>query len=145
MVEFVHPGVLWALPAAALPVLIHLLNRRRYRRVPWAAMAHLMAAERHSRRRVRVQNALVLMLRTAAVALLVLLFARPGLARRLPGLNGPDGSRAVLLLDDSASMERVHEGASAFKRAAEFAGGLAPALAAVLRRSRAVQQPDDGT
>ena len=49
MVEFAHPALLWALPAAALPVLIHLLNRRRYRRVPWAAMAHLLTAEHRSR------------------------------------------------------------------------------------------------
>jgi len=84
MVEFAHPALLWALPAAALPVLIHLLNRRRYRRVPWAAMAHLLTAEHRSRRRVRVQNVLVLALRAAAVALLVLLFARPAVAGRRP-------------------------------------------------------------
>lgn len=129
MIEFARPGLLWALPAAALPVLIHLLNRRRYRRVPWGAMAHLVAAERRSRRRVRVQNALVLALRTAAVVLLVLLFAQPGVSRRLAGPGPGPGGHAFLLLDDSASMARVHDGTRAFDQAVGFASAVAEELA----------------
>lgn len=121
MLEFVHPGFLWALPAAALPIVIHLLNRRRYRRVPWAAMMHLLRAERQSRRRIRWKNLLLLVLRCAAILLLALLFAQPVLSRPLPGMAGGKGATAVLLLDDSASMAQRHEGASAFDRAKAFA------------------------
>ncbi len=125
MIEFVHPAFLWALPAVSLPVLIHLLNRLRYRRVAWAAMDHLMRAERQSRRRIRWQNLLVLLLRTAAVLLLILLFARPSVVRPLPGLSGADTAAAeraavVILLDDSASMAQQEGGTSAFQKAKDF-------------------------
>ncbi|MHC4481029.1 MAG: BatA domain-containing protein, partial [Planctomycetota bacterium] len=55
MLEFARPGFLYALPLALIPLLIHLLHRRRYRRVRWAAMRFLMRAERRSRRRIRLQ------------------------------------------------------------------------------------------
>ncbi|MBM3335798.1 BatA domain-containing protein, partial [Candidatus Sumerlaeota bacterium] len=38
---FVHPIMLWGLLAGAIPIIIHLLNRRRYRPMPWAAMRFL--------------------------------------------------------------------------------------------------------
>jgi hypothetical protein len=118
MVEFVHPGVLFALPLASLPIIIHLLNRRRYVTVRWAAMMYLQQAERQTRRRIRWQNLLVLLLRTLAVVLLVLLFARPVISS---GLAGRHGARVVLLLDDSASMGAVTGGRSAWDRAREAA------------------------
>jgi hypothetical protein len=81
MVDFVNPGYLWALPAVVIPVAIHLLSRRRYRRVPWAAMQHLLRAQRQARLRIRWHNFLVLLLRSGVVLLLVLLFAGPHPAR----------------------------------------------------------------
>jgi len=129
MLDFVHPGFLWALPAVAVPIVIHLLNRRRYRRVQWAAMMHLLRAERRSRRRVRWENVLLLVLRCAAVLLLVLLFAQPVLSRPLPGMAGGKGATAVFLLDDSASMAQTHDGASAFEHAQAFTLAAAEKLA----------------
>ena len=120
MVDFLHPQFLWGLPLVVLPVVIHLLSRLRYRRVPWAAMMHLVRAERRSRRRLRWQNLLLLLLRCAAVLLLVLLFAQPVLSRPLPGLAGGPRAHVVLILDDSASMAQVSEGESAFDRARAF-------------------------
>lgn len=119
MIEFVHPGFLYALPAVLVPVVIHLLSRRRYRHVQWAAMDHLVRAERRVRRRLRWENVLLLALRCAAVALLVLLFAQPVLSRALPGMAA--GKHAVfMLLDDSASTAQVTDGSSAFDRAKAF-------------------------
>ena len=122
MLEFARPEFLWALPAVGLPVLIHLLSRRSYRRVPWAAMQYLAIAERRTRRRMRWQHVLLLVLRTAAVLLLIMAFARPYLARPLPGLlgDGAGGGRMVLMLDDSASMSQRVGGVSAFERAKSF-------------------------
>ena len=128
MIEFAQPGLLWALPAAGLPVLIHLLNRRRYRLVPWAAMAHLLEAEERRRQSVRFQNALVLLLRTLGVLLLVLLFARPAVSPALPGGGLRDGVHAFVLLDDSPSMARTTGGRSAFERACAFARSVAEGL-----------------
>src|SRR5436305_7618973 len=57
--------------AASLPVAIHLLNRRRYRVVEWAAMRFLLAARRQNVRRLRLEQLVLLAVRTLLVVLLV--------------------------------------------------------------------------
>ena len=61
----------------AVPILIHLLARRRFRRICWAAIAFLLEAERRNRRRIRVEQLILLALRCLAVLLLALLVSRP--------------------------------------------------------------------
>ena len=70
---FLHPVLLWALLLAAVPIVIHLLNRRRFETVSWAAMEYLLAAMKRNRRRLRMEQWLVLLLRALAVVLLALL------------------------------------------------------------------------
>src|SRR5258705_2827788 len=82
----VHPWLLVAgICAVSLPVLIHLLNRRRFQVVDWAAMDFLLQADKESRRRIRLQHWLLLLLRSLAVALIGLLLARPLLSTALTG------------------------------------------------------------
>src|SRR6516165_682013 len=61
--------------AVAVPIIIHLLNRRRYRVVVWAAMRFLLAAERKNAKKMRIEQLILLAVRTALVALLVLAMA----------------------------------------------------------------------
>jgi hypothetical protein len=65
------------LAAAAGPVIIHLLNRQRYRVVEWAAMDFLRQAVRRNRRIMRIRDLLLLALRTVVVVLFGLAMARP--------------------------------------------------------------------
>lgn len=108
-----NPGLL-ALGAGlvAVPILIHLFNRRRVQRTPWAAMQWLLAAMRRHQRRLRLENWLILLLRIAAVLLLGLALARPVLTD--PGLAGLfEGKRSVYLaLDTSYSMAARSQGRS---------------------------------
>ncbi|MEM7199881.1 MAG: BatA domain-containing protein [Planctomycetota bacterium] len=97
---FLHPALLWGLPLAAVPIVIHLLNRRRFQTVRWAAQQFLLAALKRNRRRLRLEQLLVLLLRTLAIALLVLLVARPQLGGSAAGVR----THHVLCVDDSASM-----------------------------------------
>ena len=60
-----------------MPIVIHLLNRRKYREVPWAAMRFLLAAIRKNRRRLRVEQWLLLAIRTLVVLLVVSAMAKP--------------------------------------------------------------------
>lgn len=88
----------------SVPIIIHLLNRRRVKVVPWAAMAFLQAALKRNRRRLQLENWLVLALRVLAVALLGLALARPVVTdSALAGLAGQRRS-LYLLLDTSGSM-----------------------------------------
>src|SRR5436309_11735298 len=61
--------------AVSIPIIIHLLNRRRFKIVTWAAMRFLLAAQKKSSRRMRVEQILLLVVRCLIVLLLVLAMA----------------------------------------------------------------------
>src|SRR5438067_6219936 len=75
--QFGSTGMLaWGL-AAALPLLIHLWNRHRYREEPWAAIDFLLAAMRASARQIRFQQWLLLVVRTLILGLFAIAIAEP--------------------------------------------------------------------
>ncbi|MFM9115945.1 MAG: BatA domain-containing protein [Planctomycetota bacterium] len=92
------------LVAAAGPVIIHLLNRRRFRVVQWAAMDFLREAIQRNRRILQIRDLLLLALRTLAVLLFGLALARPYLAANSQKFDGTQPLHAVLLVDNSLSM-----------------------------------------
>ncbi|MDO4582897.1 MAG: BatA domain-containing protein [Planctomycetia bacterium] len=101
---FVYPALLWGLLLLGVPLLIHLIHWLRYRRVEWGAMEFLLAAYRKHRSRVRMKEFLLLLMRMAAVALIVLMVAQPILQDRLGSLVGGLKVHHVVILDDSFSM-----------------------------------------
>ncbi len=103
---FLQPFMLWMLPLAALPVVIHLLNRMRYRSVSWAAMEFLFAATRQSTRQARLRHWLILLCRTLAVLAIILALARPLVGGWLGWAFSGAPDTVILLLDRSASMEQ---------------------------------------
>jgi len=102
---FLHPAVLGWVAAALVPILIHLLSRRRYRVEAWAAMRFLEAAVERARRRILLRQWLLMLLRAAVIVLAVLAAAEPFLDR--PTAAGPSRPRThhVLILDVSFSMD----------------------------------------
>jgi hypothetical protein len=107
LLAFLHPGLVGFAALAAVPLVIHLLNRRRYRTVPWAAMDFLLAAYKKKRKRLELENLLLLLLRCAIPVILALVFARPyfGADSLLANLAEPR-REVVLVVDDSYSMSR---------------------------------------
>lgn len=123
---FVHPALLAGLAAAALPIVIHLLNRQRHKPLPWAAMRFVLAAYRKTRRRVELENLLLLLLRTGAILLLALALARPFTGAKSPLAALTDARRdLVVVLDASASMGQRDGIETVFERARERARALA--------------------
>lgn len=113
---FLQPGLLWALPLALLPLLIHLLNRMRFRTVRWAAIEFLLRANRASTRHAKLRQFLILACRVLALAALGLMLARP-LAGGWMGMafsGAPDV--VIILLDRSASMETIDAGTRETRR-----------------------------
>jgi hypothetical protein len=98
------PLLWWGLPLAAAPILIHLINLMRHRRVPWAAMEFLLASQRKYRTRVLLKQILLLLLRVAAVLGIVLSLAQPRWKTALGRMLGGARTAHVVLLDDSYSM-----------------------------------------
>jgi hypothetical protein len=103
--SFLAPFLLFALPLAALPVIIHLIHLHRRRTIEWAAMMFLLAAQQMNRGYSRLRQMLILALRVLAVLGLIFLVSRP-LAGGWLGLTGGAPDTVLVLLDRSASMEQ---------------------------------------
>jgi len=126
-ISFVHPAILGGLALGALPIIIHILNRRRFKTMEWAAMDFLLKAAVRNRRRVRLENLLLLALRVLVVLLLILAVTRPFTQRdsAFAGLFGADSAtERIILLDDSHSMRAGQGNRSAFDTARRLVKAL---------------------
>jgi hypothetical protein len=117
--------------AAAAPVAIHLLNRRRFRVVDWAAMDFLLEALQRNRKLLQLRDLLLLALRTVAIALFGLAIARPYFSSSSSLANPNAPLHAILVLDNSLSMGHEKLGGAtlleeARARAREFVDQLPP-------------------
>jgi hypothetical protein len=101
---FLSPIFLWGLLAASVPIIIHLINKRRHKTIQWAAMQFLLKAARESRGKKKLRNILILTCRALGIAALATAAARP-IVSGLMGWSGGSIDTVVLLLDRSASME----------------------------------------
>ena len=101
---FLNPWMLLGAAAIASPILIHLLNKRRFKIVEWAAMDFLFQADKKNRRRVQLENLILLALRCLAMLLVALMLARPFLPSSLTNvMQQSQKVERVLLVDDSMS------------------------------------------
>jgi hypothetical protein len=129
---FVSPltALLAAAGAVSIPIIIHLLNRRRYRIVTWAAMRFLLAAQKKNTRRMRLEQIILLAMRILIVLLLVLAMAAgsreewannlwkslfPQALGRSLGSSRP--THKILVLDASFSMALKDGDTTCFDRA----------------------------
>src|SRR5687768_9834683 len=103
----ITPTFFWAGAALiSIPLIIHFLNRRRFKLVQWAAMEYLLQALRKNRRRIKFEQILLLTTRCLILALLGLALARPlGCAdSSLASLVGSKSGLHVFVIDNSYSM-----------------------------------------
>ena len=111
---FLHPLALLGLAAAAIPALLHLLERRIPPEAEFPPLRYLSEAERQSARRLRLRHVLLLLLRTALIALIVLAAARPLVPAPAPAslrraaVHPP--TALVVILDNSVSSGVVVDG-----------------------------------
>ncbi len=102
---FIHPLYLAGLITASVPLLIHLLNRRRLRRIRFPAVRFVLLSQRRITRSYRLRHWLLLALRTLGVLLLVLLLAHPIFQTGIGLFAGGGPMSAVMVLDNSLSMD----------------------------------------
>ncbi|MBS0261883.1 MAG: BatA domain-containing protein, partial [Planctomycetes bacterium] len=98
------PFAIGGLIAAAAPLVIHLLNRRRYRIVDWAAMDLLREAIARNRRILHLRDWLLLLLRTACVILFGLALAQPHWKSGSAAVDPNQPMHAIVVVDNSLSM-----------------------------------------
>src|SRR5688572_28707097 len=108
--------------AVSVPIIIHLLNKRKFERVVWAAMRFLRVSVEQNQRRIRIEDMLLLALRCLLLLVLGLALARPTI--RTLGAGGWLGQAkvtSVVLLDNSYSMSAADGAKSRFENAKEAA------------------------
>ena len=113
--SFLQPWLLVALPIAALPIIIHLINQRRFQNIQWAAMMFLLAATRMSRGYSRLRQWLILAFRTLAILGLLVAIARPLASGWLGLAAGQQADTTIILLDRSPSMQERNTAAAQSK------------------------------
>jgi hypothetical protein len=102
---FLNVLMLTGLGAAVVPLVLHLLSRARYRTVEWGAMIFLQGSDAQQRQSRRFNQLLLVVVRTAMVALLAVALARPVVSRSwVGGAAQPGKLTAAIVLDCSASM-----------------------------------------
>jgi len=124
-VQFTHPAMLYLAGGAAVPLIIHLLRRHRLRVVRFPAVRYLHATTRKRLLKIDLKRLLLLVLRMLMVALLALVLARPIVGRgasaagaaATEGTELPSSLSAVIVLDDSLSMNYRRGDVSWFERA----------------------------
>jgi Aerotolerance regulator N-terminal/von Willebrand factor type A domain len=128
--SFLHTAILFGLIALVIPPIVHLLNRRRFEVVNWAAMQFLKITKK-IRRRVVFEHVLLMLLRCGLILVLVLAIASPVLdlscVNRMPygqslaKMAGQTNRDVVIVIDGSYSMEYEWQNTTADRAAREWA------------------------
>ncbi len=150
---FTYPALAWGgLLIVGLPVLIHLINVLRLRRVQWAAMEFLLKSHKKHKRWVWLKQFILLLLRIAALAVLVLMLAQWDPSQQWLARLQQRTTHHFVVLDDSYSMSEQIGSSNAFesamqaikKLAADAGQDTSPQRFTLLRTSRAARADQSG-
>lgn len=132
---FLHPMLLGFLALGSIPIIIHLLFRRRFRTVHWGAMEFLLMSDKETARRLKILQLLLLLTRIFILLIIVSALARPLMTGALfAGFLGKSRASSTVILDNSYSMG-LHQGNTT---AFETAKGVAGEIAATFRTGDAL-------
>jgi hypothetical protein len=105
MLNFLNSVLLFGLLAGLIPLLIHLFNRHKVKKVYFSSLMFLKSMQKSYLRRVKIRQVLLLLIRTLIILFIVLAFARPTIKGSLGAKFGSKAkSSVVIILDDSYSM-----------------------------------------
>lgn len=132
-------GIGVPLTAASVPLIIHLINLTRYRKVDWAAMEFLLKAYQKTRRKMRLESLIMLMLRVVAVLLFATALFPMGCEQAKSWADNALGTNntvlsndaplhVVIILDNSGSMGYEKERITSFERGRQYATNLVEGL-----------------
>jgi hypothetical protein len=120
--SLLNPWMLTGLLLVSIPIAIHLLNKAKFSREPWGAMMFLQKAVQVRSRRIRLEQLLLMLLRSLILLLLALALARP--ISHLGSGTWKDPTTHIVILDNSFSMQQGEGADNAFDKARETALSL---------------------
>src|SRR5262245_20119335 len=121
---FTNAFFLAALAALGIPVLIHLLLRRKLQRLRFSTTRFFVRQEEQASARRKLRNLLLLAVRLLILALIVLAFARPYLPLSSAAADARARRQVVLVIDASASMQATDTGGPRWAKALQSARDL---------------------
>ena len=102
--SYINPRLLAGLIGLAIPIIIHLLFKRRKKLIRFSTLRFIKAATRENARRMRIKQWILLLMRICIIALIVFAFARPFLKNPLSGADISGQKEIIILIDVSCSM-----------------------------------------
>lgn len=126
--NFLNPIVLIGLAAAGIPVLLHLLNLRKLKTVEFSTLRFLKELQKTRIRRLKIKRLLLLLLRILVIVFAVLAFARPAIEGAIPFMESSAKTSAIILVDNSFSMDVSDEFGNRFKRSMKAANKILDGL-----------------
>ena len=102
--SFLTPFFLWLLPLGAIPLIIHLLNRRNLITIEFSTLKFLQLLERESIRKLQILQILLLILRTIIILCIILMISRPLINGIFNLENSGESTFHAIILDDTFSM-----------------------------------------
>lgn len=125
---FLNPLVLLGLIAAAIPVILHLLNLRKLKTVDFSTLRFIKELQKTSIRKLKTQQIILLILRTLIIICCVLAFSRPTIQRSIPALGSHAKTSIIVILDNSLSMDVSDLGGNRFAKAKGMVKQIAMAM-----------------
>ncbi len=122
--QFLNPLYLLGLVAAAIPIIIHLLIIRKNKLIEFSSIRFLKELQKTQIRRLKIKQILLLVLRTLIIVFLVLSFARPVVKSNFPLFRNYSNVSAVIILDNSVSMDVSDEYGNRFRQAKNIAKSI---------------------
>ncbi|KAA0246285.1 MAG: BatA domain-containing protein [Ignavibacteriales bacterium] len=117
---FLNPAVLFGLLAASIPIIIHLLNLRKLKKIDFSTLQFLKELQKNKIRKIKIKQWLLLALRVLIILAIVTAFARPTIVGvSIGGTTSAAKTTAVFILDDTFSMSVVDQNGSYFNQAKE--------------------------
>jgi hypothetical protein len=117
MFTFINTSILALIVAIAIPLLIHLFNKQRKKKIKFSSLRFLQILEKQRLKRIKIYDYLLILLRTLIILCLVLAFARPTLTTSTLFSSKNARTTAVIILDNGINMSRYDDQGSRYLRA----------------------------
>ncbi|MDR1725173.1 MAG: BatA and WFA domain-containing protein [Bacteroidales bacterium] len=105
--NFIYPYFLWGLLTITIPIVIHLFNFRRFKKVYFTNVAMLKQADIVTKKQNKIKNLLLLLVRCLTIIFLSLLFAQPYIDNKKNAIAKEGKNAVVVFVDNSFSMENA--------------------------------------